>query len=249
LQGTSWTKSDHIWCQWSLGWVYLALCTLLPIRPDARCAWTSILECMALSGHCLCQWIFSSPQWLRSVYEIWCSLRVRTISVPFDTQWITTMNNVFGNTGRELRSLLPAHSCNSVGTFFFPCLPSIHAFRNSLAHFMKDISTCWCVIHAVLSTLSNSSQFWIVPKQSTTSAKCTTVWKLQLNNSATLNSHTDPSRCFQMLPERVKAKWCALSSSETTSPVLLNALGVVDQNTWISWKVYSCLENGTKSNY
>ena len=29
-------------------------------------------------------------------------------------------------------------------------------------------------------------------------AKCKTVWKSQLNNSATLNSHTDPSRCSQI---------------------------------------------------
>jgi len=39
-----------------------------------------------------------------------------------------------------------------------------------------------------------------------TSAKCKMVSKSQLNNSATLNSHTDPSRCSQMLPDRLSAK-------------------------------------------
>ena len=83
----------------------------------------------------------------------------------------------------------------------------------------------------------------------TTSAKCKMVWKSQLNNSATLNSHTDPSRCSQMLPDRLSAKRWALRCSETTSPVLLNVLEVVEQNTRISWRMYGCLRNATKSNY
>jgi len=78
-----------------------------------------------------------------------------------------------------------------------------------------------------------------------TSAKCKMVWKSQLNNSATLNSHTDPSRCSQMLPDRLSAKRWALRCSETTSPVLLNVLEVVEQNTRISWRMYGCLRNAT----
>jgi len=64
---------------------------------------------------------------------------------------------------------------------------------------------------------------------SITSAKCKMVWKSQLNNSATLNSHTHRSRCSQMLPDRLSAKRWAVRCSETTSPVLLNVPEVVEQ--------------------
>jgi len=60
---------------------------------------------------------------------------------------------------------------------------------------------------------------------------------------------TDPSKCFQMLPDRLNAKWCAVRCLETTLPVLLNAPEVVEHNTRISWRVYSCLQNATKSNH
>jgi len=82
-----------------------------------------------------------------------------------------------------------------------------------------------------------------------TSAKCKMVWKSQLNNSATPNSHTDPPRCSQMHPDRLSAKRWALMCSETTSPVLLNVLGVVEQNARISWGMCGCLRSATKSNY
>jgi len=52
-----------------------------------------------------------------------------------------------------------------------------------------------------------------------------------------------------MLPDRLNAKQCALRCSETTSSVLLNAPEVVEQITSIAWRVYSCLQNATKSNY
>jgi len=44
----------------------------------------------------------SSSQCLTSVYEAWSCLGARTISLPFDTQLMTTMNVVFGNLGRVL---------------------------------------------------------------------------------------------------------------------------------------------------
>jgi len=62
-------------------------------------------------------------------------------------------------------------------------------------------------------------------------------------------SHTDASRCFQMLPDRLNAMQCGLRCSETTFPVLPNAPEVVEQNTRIFWRVYSCPQNATKSNY
>jgi len=80
------------------------------------------------------------------------------------------------------------------------------------------------------------------------SATCKIVWKSQLNNSATLNSHTDAFRCFQVLPDRLSAKRWALRCSETTSPVLLIVLEDVEQNTRISWRMYGWLRNATKSN-
>jgi len=81
------------------------------------------------------------------------------------------------------------------------------------------------------------------------SAKCKIVWKSQLNNSAPLNSHTDLSRCSQRLPDRLSAKRWALRCTKTTSPVLLNVQEVVEQNTTVSWRMYGCLQNATKSNY
>jgi len=81
------------------------------------------------------------------------------------------------------------------------------------------------------------------------SAKYIMVWNSEPNNWATLNSHTDPSRCSLMLPDRLNAKRCALRSSETTSPVLLNTLEVVEQNQRISWTVYRCLRKASKSNH
>jgi len=51
-----------------------------------------------------------------------------------------------------------------------------------------------------------------------------------------------------MLPDRQIAKWWALRCPETSSLVLLNALGVVDQTTRIFWRVYSSFQNATKSN-
>jgi hypothetical protein len=80
------------------------------------------------------------------------------------------------------------------------------------------------------------------------SAKFKMVWKSQLNNLTTSNSHTDPFKCFQMVPDRLTARQWAFRCFETTSPVLFNVLEVVKQNTRIFWRMYGCLRNVTKSN-
>jgi len=49
-----------------------------------------------------------------SIYEAWSCLEVRTKSLPFDTQQITTMNVVFGNSWRSLLAFLPMRSTKSV---------------------------------------------------------------------------------------------------------------------------------------
>jgi len=64
-----------------------------------------------------------------------------------------------------------------------------------------------------------------------------------------LISPTDLSRCSQMLPDRPNAKRWALRCSKTTSLVLLNAQEVVEQSRRISWRVYSCIQNATESDY
>jgi len=54
----------------------------------------------------------SSPC-LTSVYKAWSYLGARIISVPFDAQWIITVNDVFGNSGRLLLAFLPLRSPTS----------------------------------------------------------------------------------------------------------------------------------------
>jgi hypothetical protein len=75
------------------------------------------------------------------------------------------------------------------------------------------------------------------------------VWKSQLNNSATLNSHTNTSRSFQMHPDGLSTKRWALQCSETTWPVFLDVSEFVEQNRRISWTIYSCLQNSTNSKH
>ena len=75
------------------------------------------------------------------------------------------------------------------------------------------------------------------------------VWKSQQNNSVTLQTHTDPSRCSHMIPYKLSVKWCALQSSKSTSTVCYNGPEDVEENTKISSTVYSGLEDATKLNY
>jgi len=83
----------------------------------------------------------SSSQCLTSVYAAWSWLGDRTISLPFDTRQITTMNVVFGNSGRLLLAFLLARSPKSVAGRLLPRLPFFLASRISLAHLFTNIST------------------------------------------------------------------------------------------------------------
>ena len=80
------------------------------------------------------------------------------------------------------------------------------------------------------------------------SAQSKMVCKSQLNNSATLNSHTDPSRFSPMLPDRLRSKRWAQRYSKRTIQVLVNDPEVVEPNKNICWIICSCLRNVTKSN-
>jgi len=117
----------------------------------------------------------------------------------------------------------------------------------------KPLPYCWTTFKSHIVDLHSGLCIYIATNLPTlyldSSAKWKVVWKSYLIISPTLNSHTDPSRCVQMLPDRLNAMRCALSCLKTTSPVFLNAPEVVDHNTWISWAVYSGFQNAFKSNY
>jgi len=152
----------------------------------------------------------SSSQFLTSVYEAWSCLGARTIAFPFDTQLITTMNVVFGNSGRVLLASLLARLPKSVAGRLFPRLPFFLASRISLAHFFKNISTHRRRIHSALSELSTGRQTLNVSKQ-----------------SATAISHCrGPSRtCFKRFCARIMDR-CFFSKTPATHTFfhLLNAL-------------------------
>jgi len=90
----------------------------------------------------------SSSQCLTSVYEAWSCLGARTISLPFDTQLITTMNVVVGYWGRLLLAILLACLPKSVTGCLLHLLPFFLASRISLAHLFKNISTHCRRIHS-----------------------------------------------------------------------------------------------------
>lgn len=89
--------------------------------------------------------------------------------------------------------------------------------------------TCLFLLLIYVCILAHSRPLDIAP-----SGECTMVWKWQLNILETPSSHTDSSRCSKMLPDRLNGEWCALSWSRTTSPMLVNALAAIEQNTRIS---------------
>jgi len=103
---------------------------------------------------------------LTSVYEAWSCLGARTISLPFDTQWIITMNVVFGISGRLLVAIVPAQSPKSVARRLSPRLSFFLTSWISLAHFFKNISTHCRRIHSALSKLTSGSQFSNFTKKS-----------------------------------------------------------------------------------
>jgi len=110
----------------------------------------------------------NSSQCLTSVYEASSCFRARTISLPFDTQWIITVNIVFGNSGRLLLTILHTASPKSVAGCILPRLRCFLASRILLAQFFKNISTHCQWINSALSRLTNGSQFSNVSKKSVT---------------------------------------------------------------------------------
>jgi len=100
----------------------------------------------------------SSSQRLTLVYEAWSWFGDRMTSLPFDTRQITTMNVVFGNSGRLLLAFLLARSPKSVAGRLLPRLHFFLACRISLAHFFMNISTHCRQIHLALSKLSKGNQ-------------------------------------------------------------------------------------------
>jgi len=100
----------------------------------------------------------SSSQWLTSVYAAWSWFRDRMILLQFDTQHITTMIILFGNSGRLLLAVLLARSPKSVASHMLSRLRFFLAAQIFLAHFFHNIPThCWW-IHSALSKLYYGSQ-------------------------------------------------------------------------------------------
>jgi len=110
----------------------------------------------------------NSSQRLTSGYEACSCLGTRTKSLPFNTQWMITMNVIFGNSGRLLFALLPTHSPKSVAGRLLHGLPFILTSQILLAHFFKNITTHCQRVHSVLSKFTNSSHILNVAKTSAT---------------------------------------------------------------------------------
>jgi hypothetical protein len=92
----------------------------------------------------------------------------RTISLPFDTQQITTMDIVFGNLGRILLTFVITRCRKSVTGRLLPRLPCFLTFRISLPHFFRHISTHCRRIQSELWKLFKGNQVSHVSKQSAT---------------------------------------------------------------------------------
>jgi len=152
----------------------------------------------------------NSSQCHRSVYEAWCCLGARNIFLPFNAQWIITVNVEFGNSGRLLLGFLPARCPKFVAGRLFPPLPVFLASQISLAHFFKFISTHCRQIHSAISKLTDGSQLSNVTKKSAT----------------TLSQCRSPSwTWFKQLCPRIM-DWCFFSRNPATHTFfhLLNAL-------------------------
>jgi len=152
----------------------------------------------------------NTSQCLTSVYEAWSCVGAWTISLPFDTQWIITVNVVFGNSGRLLLTGLPARSPKSVASRLLARHPFFLAFRISAAISSRNIATHCQRIHSALSKLHNGSQFSNVAKKSVT----------------VVSQCWGPSRtCFHRFCPRIMG-WCFFLSHPATHTLihLLNAL-------------------------
>jgi hypothetical protein len=110
----------------------------------------------------------NSSQGLTSVYEACSCLGATNTFLPFNTQWIITMNVEVDNSGSLLPTLLPARSPQSVACRLLAHLPCLFASRIGLADFFRNISTHCRRIHSALSNLTNGSQNSNVAKKSAT---------------------------------------------------------------------------------
>ena len=112
--------------------------------------------------------LISSSHCLTSVYTAWSWFGDRMILLPFDTQQITTMNIVFGNSGRLLLALLFTRSPKFVAGRLLPRLLFFLASRILRAHFFKITCTHCRRIHSALLKLSNGSHLSNVSNKSAT---------------------------------------------------------------------------------
>jgi hypothetical protein len=110
----------------------------------------------------------SSSHCLTSVYVACSWVGNRTISLPFDTEQITTMDIVFGNLGTILLTLVITRCRKSVTGRLLPRLPCFLTIRISLPHFFKHISTHCRRIQSELWKLFKGNQVSHVSKQSAT---------------------------------------------------------------------------------
>jgi len=116
---------------------------------------------------------------------------------------------------------------------------------NSL-HYGLGVHLQTCLV--TVSNLAWSQPQSLFPHQQNVKWFGSHYWTTQQLWTATLIL-PDAPRCSQMLPDCLNAKQCALRCSETTWPVLLNGLDVVEHTARISWRMYSCLLNAAKSRY
>lgn len=106
----------------------------------------------------------SPSQCFTSVHMAWRCLGAGTMCLPFVTRPITTMNLVFGNSGRLLPAGLLASYHTSIAGYLLPCHSFSLIFWISLAHYFKNISTQCKGIPSTLSKLRHGSQFSNVSK-------------------------------------------------------------------------------------
>jgi hypothetical protein len=91
-------------------------------------------------------------------YVAWSWFVDSTISWPFDTWQITTMNVLFGLSGRLLLAMLLARSPKSVSGPLLPLVGFFLASQISHAHFCRNGFTNCERIHSALSKLSKGNQ-------------------------------------------------------------------------------------------
>jgi len=95
-------------CQWEYN----------PIYSLSKWFWSKVYLSIDVTMYGSFGWPFLSmnstisSQCLKSVHEAWSYLGDRTISLPFNTQQITTMNVIFGTSGNWILAVWPTPSRN-----------------------------------------------------------------------------------------------------------------------------------------